>query len=55
MKDKNEANVAVRIPYGLWLQLDRVRQSREAETNEKTSLSAILREAFENYVGDTWK
>lgn len=55
MKQKNEVNIAVRIPYDLWIELESRRLSREAETNEKTSLSAILREAFENYVGDTWK
>lgn len=55
MKHKNEVNVAVRIPFGLWFELDRIRMVREDETNEQISLSVILREAFENYVGDTWK
>lgn len=51
MKDKN---LAVRIPWELWKYLDIARATRQVKSNEKITLSDIIREALENYVGDTW-
>jgi len=50
MKDKN---VAVRIPWELWKYLDIARANRQVKSNQKITLSDIVREALENYVGDT--
>lgn len=48
----NDKNVAVRIPWELWQQLDFERAQRELATNKKTTLSDIVREALENYKRD---
>jgi predicted DNA-binding protein len=50
----NDKNVAVRIPWELWKYLDIARATRQIETNKTTTLSEIVREALEKYVGDTW-
>jgi hypothetical protein len=34
--------------------LDIARATRQIETNKTTTLSDIVREALEKYVGDTW-
>jgi len=51
MKDKN---IAVRIPWELWKYLDIARATKQVSTNKTVTLSDIVREALENYVGYTW-
>ena len=50
MKD---TNIACRIDFGTWKALDLIRADRQVRTNKTTSLSVIIREALEQYVGDT--
>ncbi len=54
MIQKRDVNVACRITWDTWVQLDRLRASR-TDAGQKTSLSDVIREALETYVGDTWK
>ena len=54
MIPKRDVNVACRISFDTWTQLDRIRSARATGGN-KTSLSDVIREALENYVGDTWQ
>lgn len=50
----NDKNIAVRVPWELWKYLDNERATRQVKTNKTVKLSEIVREALENYVGDTW-
>lgn len=50
---KKEKLVAVRIPWEVWKALDLVRADRQR--NKTTSLSDILREAIDNYIGEPCK
>lgn len=54
MIPKREVNIACRISWETWKQLDDIRAVK-ATQYQKTSLSDIIREALENYVGDTWQ
>lgn len=51
MKDKN---IATRVEYELWQQLERLRIQKQNLNREKITLSDLVREALANYVGDTW-
>lgn len=50
-KDKN---VAVRLNWDTWASLEAIRAERESESKTKTTLSDIVREAVNNYLGDKW-
>lgn len=50
---KQEKNIAVRVSWETWRYLDLIRADRQVRTNKTTSLSEIVREALEQYVGRT--
>lgn len=54
MMPKKDVNIAVRVSFETWKYLDLIRADRQVRTNNTTSLSEIVREALEQYVGDTW-
>ena len=43
---------AVRLQWEVWKALDLIRADRTVRTNKKHSLSDILREAIDEYLGD---
>lgn len=43
---------AVRLQWEVWKALDLIRADRTVRTNKKHSLSDILREAIDHYLGD---
>lgn len=49
---KKDKLAAVRLPWEVWKALDLIRADRTVRTNKKHSLSDILREAIDNYLGD---
>ena len=49
-----EKNIAVRLTWQTWQALEQVRNNLEAQKKKKTTLSEVVREVLENYVGDTW-
>lgn len=51
MKD---VNIACRIEYDTWKALDQIRLERSVQNKQTLSLSDIIREALDDYVGDTW-
>lgn len=53
MTFRDDVNIACRVPYETWKYLDLIRADRQVRTNKKTSLSEIIREALDKYVGDT--
>lgn len=50
---RQEKNIAVRVRWETWHSLDLIRADRQIRTNKTISLSEIVREALEQYVGDT--
>lgn len=53
MTPRREKNIAVRVRWETWHSLDLIRADRQIRTNKTISLSEIVREALEQYVGDT--
>lgn len=53
MIPKKDVNIAVRVSFDTWKNLDLIRADRQVRNNTTTSLSEIVREALEQYVGDT--
>ena len=53
--DPKDMNIACRIPWATWDALNQIRASRQLTGNRNTSLSDVIREALDNYVGDTWQ
>lgn len=52
---KKDKNAAVRLPWEVWKALDLIRAERTVTTNKNHSLSDILREAINEYLGEPWK
>lgn len=50
MKD---TNLACRVEWETYKALDLIRADRQVRTNKKTTLSDIVREALNHYIGDT--
>jgi predicted DNA-binding protein len=48
---KKDKNAAVRLQWEVWKALDLIRADRTVRTNRKTSLSDIIREAIDHYLG----
>ena len=49
LQQMKEKNIAVRVEWETWQQLERVRALNEAMRGEKVSLSEIVRHALEKY------
>lgn len=49
-----DVNIACRIEYDTWKALDQIRLERSVQNKQTLSLSDIIREALDDYVGDTW-
>ncbi len=54
MSDPKEINIACRVSWATFDALHKIRASRQLDGNN-TSLSDVIREALDNYVGDTWQ
>lgn len=52
---KKDKNAAVRLPWEVWKALDLIRAERTATTKKVHTLSDILREAINQYIGEPWK
>lgn len=50
MKD---TNIAVRLEWETWKTLDNIRATRTVETRTRHTISDIVREAINHYLGDT--
>lgn len=50
MKD---TNLACRVEWETYKALDLIRADRQVRTNKTTTLSDIVREALNHYIGDT--
>ena len=48
-----DTNLAVRVPFAMWKELDHIRATRTIQTNKHHSISDIIREALDYYLGDT--
>lgn len=49
---KKDKLAAVRLQWEVWKALDLIRADRTVRTNKQHSLSDILREAIDDYLGD---
>ena len=48
-----DTNIAVRLEWETWKTLDNIRATRTVETRTRHTISDIVREAINHYLGDT--
>lgn len=51
--NRKDTNVAVRLEWETWKTLDDIRATRTLETRSRHTISDIVREAINHYLGDT--